>query len=76
MRAKVLATIAAIPALLAIKKILEALALIPVYTEGVRVAANGGDVTSYITAMVDVLLAIAPMGLIRVVAEGGELRLD
>lgn len=67
MRAKTMAAIAPVPALLAIKKILEVLALIPIYTEGVRVAANGGN----ITAMIGVLLAVPlPMGLIWVVAEG------
>lgn len=58
------------PALLGIKKALEAPAIILIYNEGIAVAASGGDISPYIIAMLGVLIAVAlPVGLIRALAD-------
>lgn len=70
MRAKFIAALAAIPALLALKKALTGLAIIPVTSEGMQVAAQGGDITPYIVALIGVAIAVAlPIGLLQAVAE-------
>lgn len=70
MRDKVALLMVAIPVLLGVKKALEALALIPIYNEGIQVAAAGGDITPYIVAMIGVLVTVAlPVGLLQAVAD-------
>lgn len=70
MREKPVFLAALIPALFGIKKALEALAIIPIYNEGIAVAASGGDISPYIIAMLGVLIAVAlPVGLIRALAD-------
>lgn len=70
MRDKVALLVVTVPVLLAIKKALEALALIPIYNEGIQVAAAGGDFTPYIVAMIGVLVTVAlPVGLLQAVAD-------
>jgi integral membrane sensor domain MASE1 len=70
MRAQIAAIAAAITALLGLKKALEALALIPLINEGMYVAAQGGNINPYITAMIGVVVAIMlPLGLLNAVAD-------
>jgi len=70
MRERLVFLAALILALLGIKKALEGLAIIPIYNEGIAVAAPGGDISPYIIAMLGVLIAVAlPVGLIRALAD-------
>jgi hypothetical protein len=70
MREKLALIAALIPALLGIKKALDALAIISIYKEGMAVAASGGDISPYIVAMVGVLVAVAlPVGLLQELAD-------
>lgn len=70
MRDKVALLVVTIPVLLEVNKALEALALIPIYNEGIQVAAAGGDITPYIVAMIGVLVTVAlPVGLLQAVAD-------
>lgn len=56
--------------LLELKKALEATALIPLTSEGMTVAAQGGDITPYLVGMIGVLIAIAlPLGLINALSD-------
>jgi hypothetical protein len=55
--------------LLAINKAVEALAIVPLTSNGMKVAAQGGDITPYLLAMIGLLVAVAlPVGLVKALA--------
>lgn len=59
-----------IPAVLGIKKAIEALQIVSVFTEGMRVASHGGDLSPYITGLIFILVGIMlPVGLINALAD-------
>lgn len=70
MRTKALAAIAVILVLLALKKAFEPFVIIPITIEGMRAAAQGSDISPYITGMlVVVLIIVLPTDLIRAMAD-------
>lgn len=52
-RERVALLVAAIPSLLGVKNAFEALAIIPIYSEGIEAAATGEDISPYIVAMIN-----------------------
>lgn len=65
-----LSIVTAILTLSQIKKALQGLQLIPIYNEGIHVAAQGGDINPYIMATVGVGIAILlPLSLINALIE-------
>jgi hypothetical protein len=62
--------ITAILVLSQLKKALQGLQLIPIYNEGIQVAAQGGDINPYIIATVGVGIAILlPLSLINALTD-------
>lgn len=67
MKGKLTAAGTLITTAFALKKALQALALVSLANQGMAVAAQGGDFNQYIIAMIGVILSIAlPMGLIGI----------
>ena len=70
MKGKVAGAGTFIVTLLALKKALQAMALIPLANQGMAAAAQGGDFNQFIIAMIGVLISIAlPMGLIGILTD-------
>lgn len=62
--------LALIPVLLALKKAIESLQLLPMAIEGMHVASRGGDFGPYIVAMLFLIIGIfLPLGILRAIAD-------